>query len=97
MDAAQQDDRQYSSPPWAQRWFLKRSRELWKQKYMGAKAEVKKQTNRANDVGKSRAKWRSQAELLQQQLAALQAENDQLHKQLADLKKTGSATVGSGE
>lgn len=93
MDATNQDVREYSSPPWAQRWFLKRSRDGWKQKYMGVKAEVKKQANRVNDVTKSRDKWRAQAEQLQEQLQALQAENDALREQVAGLKKTGVADV----
>jgi chromosome segregation ATPase len=91
MDATNQDDREYSSPPWAQRWFLKRSRDGWKQKYMGVKAEAKKQANRVNDVTKSRDKWRAQTEQLQEQLQALQAENDALREQVAGLKKTGVA------
>jgi predicted nuclease with TOPRIM domain len=91
MDATQQNERQFASPPWAQRWFLKRSRDLWKQKYMGVKAEVKKQTNRVNDVTKSREKWRAQAEQLQERVKVLEAENAQLREQWADLKKTGSA------
>ena len=96
MDDTQQDERQYSSPSWAQRWFLKRSRDLWKQKYMGVKVEVKKQTNRANDVAKSRDKWRAQTQQLQEELDALRAQNAALHQQLADLKKTGAA-AGLGE
>lgn len=96
MDATQQVDRPYASPSWAQRWFLKRSRDLWKQKYMGVKAEVKKQTNRANDVAKSREKWRAQTEQLQEELEAQKAENAALQQQLADLKKTGAA-AGIGE
>src|ERR1043165_7211505 len=91
MDATQQDECRYQSPSWAQRWFLKRSRDLWKQKYMGVKVEVKKQTNRANDVAKSRDKWHAQAKQLQQELDTLKAEHAALQQQLADLKKTGAA------
>ena len=91
MDATKQDDREFSSPPWAQRWFLKRSRDLWKQKYMGVKADVKRQANRVNDVTKSRDKWRAQYEEAQQQLKTLKDENNALQQQLADLKKIGPA------
>jgi septal ring factor EnvC (AmiA/AmiB activator) len=91
MDANHQDDREFSSPPWAQRWFLKRSRDGWKKKYMGVKAEVKRQSNRVNDVTKSRDKWREQYEQAQKQLKTLRAENDALQQQLAGLKKTGVA------
>ena len=89
MDTANQDDPKYSSPPWAQRWFLKRSREGWKNKYMGLKAEAKKQANRVNDVTKSRAKWREEAERLRVQVEVLEAQNAALQEQLAGLKKTG--------
>lgn len=89
MDATNQDDQKFSSPPWAQRWFLKRSRDGWKKKYMGVKADVKRQANRVNDVTKSRDKWRAQYEESQEQLKMLRAENDALQQQLADLKKTG--------
>ena len=90
MDTASQDDRQYSSPPWAQRWFLKRSRDGWKNKYMGLKAEAKKQANRVNDVTKSRAKWRGETERLREHMKVLQAEKAALQEQLAGLKKTGT-------
>lgn len=89
MDTANQDDLKYSSPPWAQRWFLKRSREGWKNKYMSLKAEAKKQANRVNDVTKSRAKWRAEAEQLRGQVEVLAAQNAALQEQLAALKKTG--------
>jgi predicted nuclease with TOPRIM domain len=90
MDAANQDDLKYASPPWAQRWFLKRSRDGWKNKYMGLKAEAKKQANRVNDVTKSRDKWRAETEQLREQLEAVKAEKAALQEQLAGLKKTGT-------
>ena len=88
MDTASQDDLKYSSPPWAQRWFLKRSRDGWKKKYMGLKAEAKTQANRVNDVTKSREKWRAETEQLREQVEVLQAEKAALREQLAGLKKT---------
>ena len=91
MDTAKEDDLKYSSPPWAQRWFLKRSRDGWKNKYMGLKAEAKKQANRVNDVTKSRAMWRADAERLREQVELLEAQNAALQEQLAGLKKTGTA------
>lgn len=90
MDTANQDDPKYSSPPWAQRWFLKRSRDGWKNKYMGLKAEAKKQANRVNDVTKSRDKWRAETEHLREQVEILKAENAALREQWAGLKKTGT-------
>ena len=88
MDTANQDDLKYASPPWAQRWFLKRSRDGWKQKYMGLKVEAKKQANRVNDATKSRDKWRAETEQLRAQVEVLQADKAALQEQLAGLKKT---------
>ena len=79
---------QYASPPWAQRWFLKRSRDLWKKKYMARKADAKRLQNRVNDVSKSREKWREETQELAQRFLALEAENAALREQLAALKKT---------
>ena len=91
MDTANQEDLKYSSPPWAQRWFLKRSRDGWKNKYMGLKTETKRQANRVNDATKSRDKWRAEAEQLREQMEVLLAEKAALQEQLAGLKKTGTA------
>ena len=90
MDTANQDDPKYSSPPWAQRWFLKRSRDGWKQKYMDLKTQAKRQANRVNDATKSRDKWRAQTEQLREQVEVLQADKAALQEQLAGLKKTGT-------
>lgn len=77
----------YTSPPWAQRWFLERSRKLWKEKYMGLKADAKRLQNRVNDVTKSRENWRAQAKQKDERIQALQTENAALQEQLAALKK----------
>ena len=81
--------KEFTSPPWAQRWFLLRSRDNWKEKYMALKADAKRQQNRVKDVTKSRVKWRDEAERLAERVQILEAENAALQEQLAALKKGG--------
>jgi hypothetical protein len=81
----------YQSPPWAQRWFLKRSRDNWKEKYMALKSDAKRLENRVTDVTKSRAKWCAQTKHLAERVQTLEAENAALQEQLAALKKDGHA------
>ena len=80
---------EYASPPWAQRWFLKRSRDNWKQKYMQQKEDCKRLQNRVNDVTKSREKWSAESKQLADRVQALEAENAALQAQLAAAKKDG--------
>jgi predicted nuclease with TOPRIM domain len=81
MDALGQDGqkKKYTTPRWVQVWFLRRSRDNWKRKYLQLKAENKRLQNRVNDVLRSREKWRQRAE-------QLEAENTALPEQAA-LKK----------
>jgi chromosome segregation ATPase len=98
MDAASHDDGkvEYTSPSWAQRWFLKRSRDNWKSKYMQQKTDTKRLQNQVNDVSKSREKWRDETKQLQQRVQELEAENAALREQMAALKKDGpDAGTGS--
>jgi chromosome segregation ATPase len=88
----EEQPRKYTSPPWAQRWFLERSRALWKEKYMGLKADAKRLQNRVNDVTKSRENWREQAKQKDERIRALETENAALQEQLAALKKDRPAT-----
>jgi hypothetical protein len=88
---------QYTSPPWAQRWFLQRSRDNWKQKYMALKTDAKRLQNRVNDVTKSRESWSEQAKEALSRMQSLETENAALREQLAALKKDGPlASPGSG-
>jgi SMC interacting uncharacterized protein involved in chromosome segregation len=91
MAATKHDDQTkvYKSPPWAQRWFLQRSRENWKKKYMALKSDAKRLENRVNDVTKSREKWCAETKQLTERLQALEAENAALQEQLAAAKKDG--------
>ena len=76
----EEQPRKYASPPWAQRWFLERSRKLWKEKYMELKANAKRLQNRVNDVTKSRENWREQAKQKDERIQALETENAALHR-----------------
>jgi SMC interacting uncharacterized protein involved in chromosome segregation len=79
----------YITPRWVQVWFLGRSRKRWKQKYQELKVDAKRLQNRVNDVTKSRAKWRDEAEQMRQRIRDLEAENATLQEQAAALKKDG--------
>jgi SMC interacting uncharacterized protein involved in chromosome segregation len=91
MAATSHDDNkvEYTSPPWAQRWFLQRSRDNWKKKYMQLKTDSKRLQNRVNDVSKSRKQWCDETKRLNLRVQELDAENAALQEQLAALKKDG--------
>ncbi len=44
--------------------FFRRSRDNWKQKYMGVKTEIKRFRNHAADARRSRDQWKAKAEAL---------------------------------
>ena len=98
MDVLEQQDSKvrYTTPSWVQAWFLGRSRALWKQKYKDLKVEAKRLQNRVNDVTKSREKWRSEAQQLQQRIRELETETAAQQKQVAALKKDGPDDGRSG-
>lgn len=89
--ASRQEDHQpeYTTPARVQAWFLKRSRDNWKRKYMQGKAGEKRLQNRVNDVTKSRGQWRDECKDAKQRVQELEAENAALREQLAALKKDG--------
>lgn len=74
-------EKKYVTPRWVQVWFLKRSRDNWKRKYMELKAGEKRMKNRVNDVTASRERWRKRA-------GALEVDKTALAEQAA-LKKSG--------
>jgi hypothetical protein len=87
----------YTSRPGALIWFFRKSRDGWKRKYQDLKVSAKQLKNRIADLTKSRDQWRLKAERAQEQLAALQAENDSLRAQVATPaveKKTSGMTEG---
>ena len=98
MDVSSHDDTQveYKTPRWVQVWFLRRSRDNWKKKYMKLKTDAKRLQNRVSDVSKSREKWRGGSKELEQRVRELEALNGALQEQLEALKKDGLHTgVGS--
>jgi SMC interacting uncharacterized protein involved in chromosome segregation len=97
MSATGQEDKkvEYTTPRWVQAWFLQRSRDNWKRKYMRLKTDAKRLQNRVNDATKSREKWRNDTKQLEQRVHELEAENTALQEQLAALKKDGTR-AGTG-
>lgn len=83
---------EYTTPRWVQVWFLRRSRDNWKKKYVSLKANAKRLQNRVNDVSKSREKWRGKSQTLEQRVRELEARNAILQEQLEALKKDGPRT-----
>ena len=82
--------REYSTPARVQAWFLQRSRDNWKHKYMDVKADAKRLQNCVNDVSKSREHWRQQTEQLTRRVKELEAANAELQRQLEAQKKTAA-------
>ena len=100
MDTSCQDATkvEYTTPRWVQAWFLRRSRDNWKKKYMELKAGAKRLQNRVNDVSKSRKKWRDESKEWEQRVRELEALNATLQEELEALKKDGPRTgLGSGQ
>jgi uncharacterized protein YlxW (UPF0749 family) len=88
--AGQEDTKvAYTTPRWVQAWFLRRSRDNWKAKYVELKTDSKRLQNRVNDVSKSREKWREETKQLEERVSKLETENAALQEQLAALKKDG--------
>ena|ERR1039458_7127636 len=91
MDTSSHDDNsvEYTTPRWVQVWFLRRSRDNWKRKYMQLKTDSKRLQNRVNDVSKSRGEWRDETKELKHLVRELEAQNAALQEQLAAQKKDG--------
>lgn len=91
MNASGQEGQkaEYTTSHRIQAWFLLRSRENWKKKYMELKSDAKRLQNRVNDVSKSREQWRDESKELTQRVQELEHENAALQEQLAALKKDG--------
>ena len=68
----------YKSPKHVQVWFLRRSRDLWKNKHHALKALAKRLQNRVNDITKSRQHWRARAEDAEARLTDLQTQHAEL-------------------
>jgi uncharacterized protein YlxW (UPF0749 family) len=73
--------KRYTTSRRIQAWFLRRSRDKWKDKYRQLKVRAKRLQNSVNDVKRSRESWRQQVEKLEEENAALRKQ--------AALKKYG--------
>ncbi len=84
MDAttSQVEPSVYTTSKQVQAWFLKRSRDLWKQKYGGLKVEIKRLKQRVADVGASRDGWRDEADTARREARELRAQIAQLQTRL---------------
>lgn len=89
QDGGEPGKREYSTPARVQAWFLRRSRDNWKSKYMDLKSDQKRLQNRVHDVVKSREEWREECTQQSRRVAELEAEVTALHEQLAAFKKDG--------
>jgi septal ring factor EnvC (AmiA/AmiB activator) len=89
MDAstAEAPKSKYTTPHRVQAWFLGRSRDLWKQKYMDLKAEAGRLQRRVADVTNSREKWRHDSEELRRRVQELEARTAALQEQTAKKKR----------
>jgi chromosome segregation ATPase len=79
----------YTTSHRIQAWFLCRSRDSWKQKYMELKAEAGRLERRVADVTKSREKWRHEAEESRRRVQELEAQTAAQQEQTAAFKKDG--------
>jgi len=93
MEGATASGVAYTTPLRVQVWFLRRSRDKWKQKSQARKEELKRSKNRVADVTKSRDHWRKETERLRQRVQELEAQNEALSNQLAAEKKDGLIAV----
>ena len=84
--ASADDKVKYTTPHRVQAWFLGRSRDLWKQKYMDLKTQSKRLQNQVAAVTRSRQKWCAEAKELRQRLEEAEARNVDLQQQVDALK-----------
>ena len=77
----------YTTTHRVQAWFLGRSRDRWKQKYLDLKAETGRLQRRVADVAKSREKWRDEADELRRRVQKLEVQTAALQEQTAAFKK----------
>lgn len=89
MDVTGQDGhkKQFTTLRWVQVWFLLRSRDNWKRKYMKLRAEVRRWQVRVNDVVRSRESWRERTEARERRIQELEEENAALREQGAKKKR----------
>jgi predicted nucleic acid-binding Zn-ribbon protein len=89
------DKTTYKTSKQVQAWFLKRSRDRWKQKARQNNAELKRLRQRAADLEASRAHWRQQAETAQHQSQRLQSSIAELQARLDQRADDASQKKGT--
>lgn len=80
MAATSTRERGYKSPTRKLLPFFEKSRDRWKAKHHGVKAELKLEQNQRRAVEKSRAAWRAKAEAAEQRVRELELELQQSQK-----------------
>ena len=71
----------YTTSKQVRAWFLRRSRDLWKNTYAELKVESKRLNQRVGDVCNRRAGWRSEADAARQEAQALRTQHAELQAQ----------------
>jgi hypothetical protein len=80
-----EDDRRASRGRWsALVYWLKKSRDAWKAKYVKLKAEVHRMKVRVADVLNSRQRWRERAEVSEAKVAEMEAELKRLQAYISE-------------
>jgi chromosome segregation ATPase len=69
---------------------LRQSVQTWKNKAIRRGKQLKQLHKRVRELGQSREQWKSKAQAGQARIAALQAENRRLRRELDTAKKTPS-------
>src|ERR1019366_3587270 len=95
--ATDQPDKQsaYTTSKQVQAWFLRRSRDLWKQKYAELKVESKRLQQQVADVSQSRANWRGETEIARREAQELRARNSELQARLGALAEEAQKKIPS--
>jgi septal ring factor EnvC (AmiA/AmiB activator) len=86
---------EYTTPHRVQAWFLGRSRDRWKEKYMDLKAEAGRLERRVADVTKSREKWRHEAQELRRRIQELEVQTVALQEQTTAFRPKPNIRVTS--
>ena len=83
----------FKSRPGALVWFFRKSRDSWKRKSRKLRVALKREQNQVAAVSKSREQWKSKAQQVAAEQAALQRENDALRAQVRVLTEASKKTI----
>jgi chromosome segregation ATPase len=87
----------YRSPARVLAAWFRDSRDAWKRKFQELQVELKRLKVRVSDVDQSREHWKEQARRREQELAALQAEVEQLRHRVSAPHADESCTMSADE